>query len=743
MKKHIVGPPPELGTKKPFPWIWLGVGSAICVLAAGGYLLMQEDESPTMAPASSVSQPPDLIATSTNRTEEPVVTSMIAPSGVLPDAAEQVAVSEPPDPIAASTHRTEESVAASTIVPGDMLPDAVEQPAVSDQAETTVLRTDPLGSLRFQVTTPDYAEKHLARAVKRIKVGTDDWKDVISFPIEMNVAAGEPVDVALEAEGFEPVAQRVTVADAQTERVSFTLVPKPALLSVGCNVENAVVHLAGKVVQLETPVAVPSLLPVRMEITAPGHRPRVVRLSALAPGAKDRHDVTLEKAEGLIQVSCTALEYAEKHLAGAAKRVKIGAGDWKGVSAFPLELHVAAGEPVDVALTAEGFEPVVQRVTVADAQTEKVSFTLVPKPALLTVGCNVPSAVVRLGSEIVALDTPVAIPSLQPLTMEINAPGYRQQVLKLGPLSPGATEQRDVTLQKAEGLIRVACMAPDYAEKHLARAVKMVKIGAGDWKGVSNFPLELNVAAGEPVDVALEAEGFEPVVQRVTVADAQTEEVSFTLTPKPPLQRGASTAFSGMAAYQHLADAGDGAGVLVSMNYPLSDSGFSLNARVGCLMGFDWDFRQSSGLLSGLDAARTFETTVYPLEMGLLHGHIWKGIHIYAGAGVGYYLFDDDAHMKQVSGTTVVSSSSGAVPVSYDAIVTAEIENDFGYYALLGLSKSIAQRLSVFVEAKYLLLEPDARIDVESEDSAATEASVEAEVNFEGMGVNMGVSYLW
>jgi len=742
MKKHIVGPPPELGTKKPFPWIWLGVGSAICVLAAGGYLLMQEDESPTMAPASSVSQPPDPIATSTNRTEEPVVASMIAPSGVPPDAAEQVAVSEPPDPIAASTHRTEESVAASTIVPSDMLPDAVEQPAVSDQAETTVLRTDPLGSLRFQVTTPDYAEKHLARAVKRIKVGTDDWKDVISFPLEMNVAAGEPVDVALEAEGFEPVAQRVTVADTQTERVSFTLVPKPALLSVGCNVENAVVHLAGKVVKLETPVAVPSLLPVRMEITAPGHRPRVVRSSALAPGAKDRHDVTLEKAEGLIQVSCTAPEYAEKHFAGAAKRVKIGAGDWKGVSAFPLELHVAADEPVDVTLEAEGFEPVVQRVTVADDQTEEVSFTLAPNPASLTVGCNVSSAVVRLGSEIVALDTPVAIPSLRSLAMEINAPGHREQVLKLNALSPGATERRDITLQKAEGQIRVACIAPDYAKKHLARAVARVKVGTGDWKEVSGFPLDLKVAAGKPVDVTLEAEGFEPVVQRVTVADAQTQEVSFTLMPKAALQRGSRSAFSYMAAYQRFSDADAGMGALASIDYPLLGTDFLLNVRGGWLSGFDWEFQQSSSALSELDREESFHVTVYPVEMGLLYGYSRKGVQVYVGAGAGYYFFDDDAHTKRISGTSAVSTPSGTVNVPYAVTVTAEIEDDFGYYALLGLKKSIMEQLAVFLEAKYLMLKPSASVRVVSEDGSTTQ-TLRSTVNFEGMGVNMGVSYLW
>ena len=117
----------------------------------------------------------------------------------------------------------------------------------------------------------------------------------------------------------------------------------------------------------------------------------------------------------------------------------------------------------------------------------------------------------------------------------------------------------------------------------------------------------------------------------------------------------------------------------------------------------------------------------------------------YAGAGVGYYFVGDDAHMKQVSGSTVVSTSSDDVDVSYTAIVTAEIEDDFGYYALLGLEKDITQRLAVFLEAKYLMLKPNAEVRVASEggSTVGSTSTGATEVNFEGMGVNVGLSCLW
>ena len=97
------------------------------------------------------------------------------------------------------------------------------------------------------------------------------------------------------------------------------------------------------------------------------------------------------------------------------------------------------------------------------------------------------------------------------------------------------------------------------------------------------------------------------------------------------------------------------------------------------------------------------DTDVYPLELTVLARYeVVSGARPYVGGGVGYYFFDE----------------SGSI----------SIDDDFGYYAVVGWDQSLTKNVLVFAEAKYLWLTPDTNMKDD---------------DFSGVGANIGVAYNW
>jgi len=97
-----------------------------------------------------------------------------------------------------------------------------------------------------------------------------------------------------------------------------------------------------------------------------------------------------------------------------------------------------------------------------------------------------------------------------------------------------------------------------------------------------------------------------------------------------------------------------------------------------------------------------------PLEVAGLLNFPMLGERIvpYAGAGVGYYLFEGRG---------------------------ADIDNEVGFFPLAGLEVGL-QRLSVLAEARWLFLQADV-------DRAKAELANVTKANVDGLGINVGVLY--
>ena len=158
--------------------------------------------------------------------------------------------------------------------------------------------------------------------------------------------------------------------------------------------------------------------------------------------------------QGAIRVSVTAPDYAAAFLANTGKRLQLDTNTWESVPAFPRMVVPVLAGPRRIRVEAVGFDCASLQgtnevdVLVESGVTNEAAFTLTPRPATLTVTCNVTNAIVQTGEQKTEVGNPVTIPSLKPLALAVSAPGHRAQVLKLDALPPGATERREVRLQR-------------------------------------------------------------------------------------------------------------------------------------------------------------------------------------------------------------------------------------------------------------------------------------------------------
>ena len=155
------------------------------------------------------------------------------------------------------------------------------------------------------------------------------------------------------------------------------------------------------------------------------------------------------------------------------------------------------------------------------------------------------------------------------------------------------------------------------------------------------------------------------------------------------------------AAYQNSKDFenGYGAGLKYALmwNDVVPNMACGMDVRAGWLKynGDDNDYRS--------------DLNVVPIEVSALAGYeLFKGSRPYMGVGVGYYIIDVDGD-------------------------TLDIDNDIGLYGVLGWDQRLTEYISVFAEAKYLWLDPDA------ENSMGHKTDLE----FGGFGANAGICMNW
>ena len=94
---------------------------------------------------------------------------------------------------------------------------------------------------------------------------------------------------------------------------------------------------------------------------------------------------------------------------------------------------------------------------------------------------------------------------------------------------------------------------------------------------------------------------------------------------------------------------------------------------------------------------------IIPLEVStLVRYEILAGTRLYAGVGLGYYVFDSD---------------------------DVDIDDDIGISAMVGYDKRVVDTLSVFAEVRHLWLEPD--------------LNTGSDIDLGGGGVNIGITLSW
>ena len=116
------------------------------------------------------------------------------------------------------------------------------------------------------------------------------------------------------------------------------------------------------------------------------------------------------------------------------------------------------------------------------------------------------------------------------------------------------------------------------------------------------------------------------------------------------------------------------------------------------------DIRAGWLTYDGDDNDYGMDLDVFPVELTALAGYeVFGGTRPYAGIGVGGYFFDADED-------------------------DADIDDDVGFYGVLGWDQGLTEQVSVFAEAKYLWLEPDANGE---------------DLDLGGFGANVGVAARW
>lgn len=115
-----------------------------------------------------------------------------------------------------------------------------------------------------------------------------------------------------------------------------------------------------------------------------------------------------------------------------------------------------------------------------------------------------------------------------------------------------------------------------------------------------------------------------------------------------------------------------------------------------------------------------------PMEAGILAClPFGETVSLYGGGGVGFYLFDGQFRSEQ-----------GPLETTYDI----ELDDEGGFYALLGLRAQLARNAALFLEGKYTWVETSLEQSAGFLDGIGI-AGVEPDLDFSGLAVNAGMIF--
>ncbi|HAL93065.1 MAG TPA: hypothetical protein DCM68_08600 [Verrucomicrobia bacterium] len=115
-----------------------------------------------------------------------------------------------------------------------------------------------------------------------------------------------------------------------------------------------------------------------------------------------------------------------------------------------------------------------------------------------------------------------------------------------------------------------------------------------------------------------------------------------------------------------------------------------------------------------------------PMEAGVLVClPVGETVSLYGGGGIGFYLFDAQFRSEQ-----------GPWETTYDI----ELDDEGGWYAILGARAQMARNVAFFVEGKYTWVETALKQSAEFLDGIGIEG-IEPDLDFSGVAVNAGMIF--
>ena len=133
--------------------------------------------------------------------------------------------------------------------------------------------------------------------------------------------------------------------------------------------------------------------------------------------------------------------------------------------------------------------------------------------------------------------------------------------------------------------------------------------------------------------------------------------------------------------------------------------------------------------LRSISPVITATVVAIPLEAGILATlKLSDSFSVYGGPGVGFYFFDAE-----------FTSEQGRWKETYDA----DVDDEFGFYALLGARAHLARNVSLFAEAKYTWVETemDLPFPAARADRFENSPSLSGDLDFGGLSLQAGALF--
>ncbi len=322
--------------------------------------------------------------------------------------------------------------------------------------------------------------------------------------------SGKPVgvyNVTVLKDGYDSSSQIVTLSKDETEDVSFILVEQLGTLQINSTPAGAIVYLNGTATGDLTNVTL-SGKPVgvyNVTVQKDGYD-SASQIVTLAKDETEDVSFTLVEQLGTLQINSTpagAIVYLNGTATGDLTNVTL--------SSKPVGVY-------NVTVELDGYDSFSQIVTLSKDETEDVSFTLVKQVGTLQINSTPSGAIVYLNgsatgdlTNVTLSDKPVGVYNVM-----VELDGY-DSVSRIVTLTKDETEDIGFTLVQQLGTLQVNSI-PSGASVYL---------NGTDTGALTNVTL-----ADKPVgtyNVTVELAGYDSSSQIVTLAEDETEYMSFTL----------------------------------------------------------------------------------------------------------------------------------------------------------------------------------------------------------------------